>query len=185
MRDIAGLIHLLIQIEVILIIIRIVISWLPNVDMGNPLVRALCAVVDPVLRVFRPILPSFSGIDVTPVLAIVVLQAVGGALDAYASSIAVNFGQLLVYIAERVLLAVVAIMAVIVFIRLILSFLRPDPWHPTVRLIRDMSRPLVEPFGRVLPRARAVDVPAIGALVGFIVLYEVIQAVLDRLIVRI
>jgi YggT family protein len=185
MRDIASLIHLLIEIEVFLIIIRIVLSWLPNIDMYNPLVRALRAVVDPVLRIFRPILPTFSGIDVTPVLAIVVLQAVGGAFDAYANSYAVNFGQLLVYIVERVLLAVVAIMAVIVFIRLILSFLRPDPWHPTVRLIRDMSRPLVEPFGRVLPRSRSVDVPAIGALVGFFVLYIVIQQVLDRLIVRI
>jgi YggT family protein len=185
MRDIENLVRLVIQIEVILIIIRIVISWVPSIDMGNPLVRALCAVVDPVLRIFRPILPTFSGIDASPVLAIIVLQAVGSAFDAYANSYAVNVSQLLVYIVERVLLSVVAIMAVIVFVRLILSFLRPDPWHPTVRLIRDVSRPLVEPFGRVLPRSRAVDVPAIGALVGFIVLYEVIQRVLDHLIVRI
>jgi YggT family protein len=184
MRDIANLIQIAISVEVVLIVIRIIISWLPSVDMHNPLMRLLCAVVDPVLRPFRSILPTFSGIDVSPVLAIVVLQAVGGAFDAYAHSTAVDFVQMLVYIIERVLLAVVAIMAIIVFVRLVLSFLRPDPWHPTVRLVRDMSRPLVDPFGRVVPRSRSVDLAAITALAGYIVLYWAIGYVLDRLIVH-
>lgn len=184
MHDLARVVDALVNVEIILVIVRVSASWFPNIDPWHPWMKALRLVTDPVLRPFRHVLPSFAGIDVTPVLAIVVLRALDRALSLYIDSIGVDVLQLLFYVVEQVLLAVVAIFAIIVFIRMVMSMLRPDPYHPTVRLLREVSRPLVEPFTAVVPRSRRVDAPAVVAFVTYVVAYLVIQAVLDRLIER-
>ena len=54
-----------------LIIIEVVLSWVnPHAPMA-PFIRALN---EPVLRPFRRVLPSISGIDLSPLLAFLVLQ---------------------------------------------------------------------------------------------------------------
>jgi YggT family protein len=54
-----------------IIIIRAVISWV-NPDPWNPIVRFLYQVTEPVLRPIRRRLP-FTGIDVSPVVVILVI----------------------------------------------------------------------------------------------------------------
>jgi hypothetical protein len=43
-----------------------------------------------------------------------------------------------------------------------------NPFHPAVRLIRDISTPLVRPFAGVATRNPTTDVPAIVALVVYV-----------------
>jgi YggT family protein len=149
-------------------------------------VRVLRAIVDPVLRPFRGILPTFAGgIDVTPLLAIIVLRGIDRAVSLYSIGAQLDFLQFLFFAIEDVVLAVIAIMAIIVFLRLVISMLQADPWHPTVRLIREMSRPLVQPFAGILPKTRSVDSAAVTSFVVLIVAYFVVQAILDRLIVHV
>lgn len=66
-----------VEIFVLLIIIRAVLSFFPNMDRGHPLVRALDQVVEPVLRPFQRILPPMGGLDFSPILAILTIQIVG------------------------------------------------------------------------------------------------------------
>src|SRR5438270_14040248 len=74
--DIAGtaytLVGYLADILYVLILARMVVSWL-NLSPWNPLVRWLRRIVDPILRPFRRMLPSFGGIDFSPLLAILVI----------------------------------------------------------------------------------------------------------------
>lgn len=69
-----------IEIFVLLIIIRAVLSFFPQMDRGHPLVRTLDQVVEPVLRPFQRLLPPMGGLDFSPILAILTLQIVGGIL---------------------------------------------------------------------------------------------------------
>lgn len=56
-----------------LIIIRAIISWV-NPDPYNPLVQFLYKATEPMLAPFRRIIPSYSiGIDVSPIIAILIL----------------------------------------------------------------------------------------------------------------
>ncbi len=55
-----------------IIIIRALISWV-NPDPYNPVVRFLSAVTDPVLDPIRKRLPYLGGIDISPVIVILIL----------------------------------------------------------------------------------------------------------------
>jgi YggT family protein len=56
------------------ILIRVLLSWIPNLDRGNPLVQLLHQVTDPVLEPARRIIPPLGGMDFSPIVVILVLQ---------------------------------------------------------------------------------------------------------------
>ncbi|MCY4486261.1 MAG: YggT family protein [Deltaproteobacteria bacterium] len=69
----AGLLNVVITLYVWVIIARAVISWV-NADPYNPIVRMLCNLTDPVLYRLRQALPmAFGGIDMSPVVALLIL----------------------------------------------------------------------------------------------------------------
>jgi len=56
------------------ILIKIIMSWVaPN--NYNPVTAMLTTISEPVLRPFRRILPPIGGIDISPIFAIVIIQA--------------------------------------------------------------------------------------------------------------
>jgi len=64
----------------LLILARILMSWLPmagvNLDPYNPIVRYLVQITDIFLEPFRRIIPPIAGMDLSPIVAILVLQLV-------------------------------------------------------------------------------------------------------------
>ena len=182
MSTIGGIINTICYIETLLIVARVLISWFPRVDYGHPIVRALLAVTDPVLRIFRPILPTFAGIDVSPILAIVTLRIIGSAFGNLGAGFDVV--QVVLLILRDTLLAVILLMIIVVFLRIILVLFQADPWHPATRMVRDMARPLTAPFAAIRVRSRQVDLPAIVALVAYIVAYFIVRRIFDEIIIR-
>ncbi len=76
--DIKGLIAGLIETYMYVVLIRVVISWI-NPDPHNPIVQFLRGVTDPAIEAVRRIVPSFlwsTGLDFTPLILILLLQAV-------------------------------------------------------------------------------------------------------------
>ncbi|MEB3288468.1 MAG: YggT family protein, partial [Leptolyngbya sp.] len=57
------------SIYTVLLIIRILLSWFPNVDWFNPPFSVLSQLTDPYLNLFRSIIPPLGGIDLSPILA--------------------------------------------------------------------------------------------------------------------
>jgi YggT family protein len=58
------------------LIARILLSWFPNLNWGNPPLSFLSQVTDPYLNIFRSIIPPLGGMDFSPMLAIFLLQFV-------------------------------------------------------------------------------------------------------------
>ncbi len=73
----------------LLLFIRILLTWFPNVDWYKQPFAALSQVTDPYLNIFRSFIPPLGGIDLSPILAIFVLQILGNALGTIANSFAV------------------------------------------------------------------------------------------------
>ena len=63
----------LIDLFTMLVFVAVVTSWL-NLSEDNPIRRFLQIAVEPVLTPVRRILPSFGGLDFTPMLVIFALQ---------------------------------------------------------------------------------------------------------------
>jgi YggT family protein len=63
-----------IQIYSLLLVIRVLLSWFPNVNWFNQPFAALSQVTDPYLNMFRSIIPPLGGIDFSPILAFILLN---------------------------------------------------------------------------------------------------------------
>ena len=79
--EIADYLSTLIYVYTLLIILYIVIQLLFSVGLRPPYSRAtdvvlgfLRDVCEPFLRIFRRVLPSFGGLDLSPILAIITLE---------------------------------------------------------------------------------------------------------------
>ncbi|MBI3793498.1 MAG: YggT family protein [Nitrospinae bacterium] len=66
---IAMVLDLVLQFFLWLIIIRALISWV-SPDPYNPIVQFLIRATEPVLRPIQRIVPPFSGLDLSPLIAI-------------------------------------------------------------------------------------------------------------------
>ena len=73
---IAGALATFLNIYFVLLIVRILLSWFPNVNWLSPPFSVLSQLTDPYLNVFRSIIPPLGGMDFSPMLAIFLLQFV-------------------------------------------------------------------------------------------------------------
>jgi YggT family protein len=82
-RATEAAVHILARIidgYTIILIISAVLSWV-NLPPDNPVVKLLAAVTEPVLEPVRRLLPSLGGIDLSPLVVILVLQLISRALS--------------------------------------------------------------------------------------------------------
>lgn len=63
-----------VQFYVALMIIRVLLSWFPNINWYDPPFSILSQLTDPYLNLFRSIIPPLGGIDFSPMIAFFVLQ---------------------------------------------------------------------------------------------------------------
>ena len=83
-----------IQIYNFLLIIRILLTWFPNLDSTNPIISNLYAITDPYLNIFRGVIPPIGGIDLSPILAFIslnLIQSLIFVLAGYASQLIVVY----------------------------------------------------------------------------------------------
>ena len=67
----------LVDLYQLLIIVWCVMSWIPRGNETIERIRsAVGTIVEPYLSIFRSLIPSVSGIDFSPIIAIVVLNVV-------------------------------------------------------------------------------------------------------------
>lgn len=72
----AQLVNTCFEILFWVIILTIFLSWLPNVDWNNNILRTLKNITEAVLAPFRNIIPPINGLDLSPILALVILQLI-------------------------------------------------------------------------------------------------------------
>lgn len=71
----------------VLLIVRILLSWFPNIDWSNPIFSTISQLTDPYLNLFRSIIPPIGGLDLSAILAILALQLITGLVNAAGSQI--------------------------------------------------------------------------------------------------
>lgn len=164
------------RLTIILIFIRILLSWLPGVNRQNAALQSLDRVINPMLTPFRRVMPKTGAVDLSPILAIVLLGALANVFDGLqiysASHISVPIGLIIVDIIWQVLSVLIIITIIIVLVRVLFSLVRADPWHPVSVAIREMSEPMVQPFRAFVSRpTTSLDVAAVIAFVAYVIIY--------------
>lgn len=185
-----NVINIVTWVLYILILARILISWLP-IHPWHPLVRWLRIIVDPILAPFRRILPSLGGLDLSPLLAILVIffvqRLLTSAIAAVGLGAPISVPALVVSLLAQLIENIIIVLGIMVLIRFLISLFSADPFHPLVMGIRSMTNPLVRPFAAVGRRRTlsGFDVPALLTLITYVILYVVVQVVFATLLVNI
>ena len=70
-----NFLNLLLQILLIAIFVRVLLTWLP-IDQSNRIVRVLFDVTEPVLAPFRRVIPRIGMFDLSPIAAMLIIQLI-------------------------------------------------------------------------------------------------------------
>jgi len=80
-----------INIYIVLLVIRVLLSWFPSINWYNQPWMTLSQLTDPYLNLFRSLLPPLGAIDFSPILAFLALQLAITLLSYFGSSAAFGF----------------------------------------------------------------------------------------------
>jgi YggT family protein len=76
MPELVALVNLVFQVLYILVLIRVILSWVPGLGFGHPVVRAVHTLTAPILDPIRRLMPPVGGLDLSPIIAFLLLRLV-------------------------------------------------------------------------------------------------------------
>jgi YggT family protein len=65
----------------VILVVRVLLSWFPNLDWSQPVLSTLSSITDPYLNVFRGLIPPLGGLDLSAIVAFLALNLLQGLLD--------------------------------------------------------------------------------------------------------
>jgi YggT family protein len=74
MRFIGMTLDLFLTVLSFAILANAILSWLPIDRYNNPLIRILDQIVEPILAPLRRIVPPLGMMDITPIVALIIIQ---------------------------------------------------------------------------------------------------------------
>ena len=80
-------VSLLFYFYYLLIIIRIFLSWIPSIDWLSQPFAGIRSLTDPFLNIFRGIIPPIGMLDISPIVAIILLQILQGLIVGFLNSL--------------------------------------------------------------------------------------------------
>lgn len=75
MNFLQAFIPLLFTLYSFMILARVLLTWMP-VRPGNPIVQLIIEATDPLLKPLRSVIPPIGMLDITPIVALILLQVV-------------------------------------------------------------------------------------------------------------
>ena len=62
------------EIYSLILLVRVLLSWFPNLDWSNPVLATVSSITDPYLNAFRGLIPPIGGLDLSAILAFIALS---------------------------------------------------------------------------------------------------------------
>ena len=79
--DLIGVLAQTLSIYTLILLVRVLLSWFPNLDWGNPVLSTVSAITDPYLNAFRGLIPPLGGLDLSAILAFLALELIQTLLE--------------------------------------------------------------------------------------------------------
>lgn len=127
-------------------------------DFYNPFTQAIVKLTDPLVRIFRRIIPGYRGVDFATLVLAFLAECVTTTLMIVLSGFAVpGVGLIVTWSAIGILSFILNIYFWAMIISIIASFIAPFSGHPGLVLIRQLTEPIMAPFRRLLPAMGGLD----------------------------
>lgn len=140
-------------------------------DFYNPVSQAVVRVTDPMVRIFRSFIPGYKGIDFSSLILALAVEgiAICVLLMLYGFQIP-SIGFVVTYAFVGIIYFVVMIYYYAIIASIIMSFVmlfsgNMNP-HPILRLIWQLTEPVMAPIRKVLPPMGGLDFSPIFIFIG-------------------
>jgi YggT family protein len=169
---IARVLSAAVSIYMILCFLRVLVSWLPDLDLGAA-GEVLARVTDPYLGLFSRIpLLRAGGFDFSPIAALALLTVVNSVFTTLAFSMTISVGIVLGLVLQALWSAfafVLSFFAVCTLVRIIVLAAHWNGLHPIWMAIDSMLNPILFRINRIIYRNRIVHYLQ-SLVTGFVVL---------------
>ncbi len=71
----------------LVLLVRVLLSWFPNLDWSNPVLSTVSSITDPYLNAFRGLIPPIGGLDLSALIAFLALSLGQSLLGAVSGSL--------------------------------------------------------------------------------------------------
>jgi YggT family protein len=148
-----------------LIVLRVLLQ-LVRANFYNPICQFLYRATNPVLMPLRKVIPAWRNLDIAGIALAWLATAIKLVL-LYAT-----LGQTLGVLGLAVLALadlldfVLLLYIVLILMRVVVSFLGTDSYHPLVPLVLQLTDPVLKPVRRVLPSVSGIDFSPVLALLA-------------------
>ncbi len=163
--SIGDLLGTLINIFILILIVRAILSWFPGMlysEAGRIVVMATEWYLAPIRRV----IPPAGGLDLSFLVGIIIL---------YALQIFFRSGDIVAALIAIVSYALVFCI-IVVLVRIFFGFFRMDPWHPITQMVMQATEPFARPFRGWFPRRPGqIDWAPVAAFVVLLAAYILVS----------
>ncbi len=176
------LVDTLVSLYVFALMLRFLLQW-AEADFYNPISQFLVKLTHPPLRYLRRFIPSVRRIDTASLVLMLALQMLGDYLVFTLQQISASPGSLLVVALGQLFEILYNILFYSILISVVLSWVAPRGYNPAIKLLYDLTDPLLSFFRRYLPPMGGIDLSPLIALFALQFAKMAIMPLLQQLIV--
>lgn len=160
------LIDVAINLFIFLLLTRFILQ-LVRADFYNPLSQFVVKATNPVLAPLRRMLPANGTVDSASLVMVIIMIILKTVLIVALNGQGVPPLPALVIFALRSLASLmINYLFFAVLIRVILSWVAPDPYNPFTAIMTQITEPVMAPVRRILPPMGGLDLSPLVVLLG-------------------
>jgi YggT family protein len=163
------LVKTLFGLYITIVVIRFLLQW-AGADFYNPLSQFVVKVTSPVLRPLRRVLPGYGGLDVASLVLAWLLKTIELMLLGVLLGLGLNPLGPFAWAIPALVSLFISIFLFAVLIRVILSWVNPDPFNPAVSILTRLTDPILMPAQRILPPIGGIDLSPMLVMIGLVLL---------------
>jgi len=163
------LIQTLFGLYTAVVVIRFLLQ-LTRADFYNPISQFVVKLTSPAVRPLRRLIPGYAGLDLSSLVLAWLLKSLELALLALLVGLDRNPLGALAWAVPGLLELLINIILFAILVRVILSWLNPDPYHPAFSVLDSLTGPVLRPAQRVLPSIGGLDLSPMLVMIALVLL---------------
>lgn len=158
------LIHTLFTLYLVAIMLRVLLQ-VTRADFYNPVSQFLVKVTNPPLIPLRRLIPGFMGIDLAAIVLMLVIKIVEIFLIVLIQGASVGIAGIIVLSIADLLRLLINIYFFTILIQVVVSWVNPGAYNPTLSLLYSINEPLLRRARRLIPPISGFDLSPIVVVI--------------------
>ena len=165
---------------VLAVLLRFLLQ-IARADFYNPLSQAVVRITNPLVKIFRTFIPGYKGIDFPILLLAFILEAValcvlillyGGSIPGIGTIITLTLAGIVLFVINIYFYAIIAS----IVMSWIMMFSGSTNPHPILRLIWQLTEPVMSPIRKIIPPMGGLDISPIFVFLGLQLIRGFVEA---------